>query len=307
VKAAGAVVLSVCLEKLSKIRDELLKMERLQWDEMLKEGVESESIDFVTGGTNDEEEKEGGGGGSGSVGGGLRKGWAKGVFRELKEEIKRRVPDVQVVLAFQGSIGKTNTGTSSAAGASGQSTPSSKKNKQQKQSQPKQEGDENMGSLMEIDDSQIQTGINFTETDREEDPDLTTEVLQSTALRLFRLYQIHFPDLVLESGFDHGKLVPAEFVVVGLPGGERKIAKATNVDAKDGEDEGGKGEDEKDEEDEKQENDESKKVKEEEAVMEAQKQLLELLLEVPEFKWWNHAGKCLLFHSVVLFSSRITT
>ncbi|KAJ3412602.1 nucleolar pre-ribosomal-associated protein 1 [Chytridiales sp. JEL 0842] len=209
VRHAASIVLAVCLEKLESVQKELERLEETQ----IAEAEVAISDDA--------------------------KGWSRSTIRSLRDEIKRRVPDVQIIIAFQNNLAKVLP-----------VTPSKKSKKE---------------DAMEIDDDQIMTGVVGVVPapaahDFEEDPDVTQDVLQSAAMRLLRLYQIHFNDLMLESGFDYGKLLPQELSLSNL-----------------------------------------------EAEIEAQKQLLELLLEVPAFKWWNHPAGSKSSHLATLLKFYILT
>ncbi|KAJ3294460.1 hypothetical protein HK104_003568 [Borealophlyctis nickersoniae] len=97
--------------------------------------------------------------------------WRK-ASTQLLEEIRRRVPELQIVLALQNTkaLGDVDT--------------------------------EMVDALLEEVDKQA------VETEKE----VSAELLQSAALRLLRHYQRYFPETVLESRFDYGKLLPADLM-----------------------------------------------------------------------------------------------
>ncbi|KAI9356524.1 ribosome 60S biogenesis N-terminal-domain-containing protein [Zopfochytrium polystomum] len=121
--------------------------------------------------------------------------------RQLREEMRRRIPDFQLILLQQNP-------------------------KERPAISEKKKDDEDSPVLQPVDRAEI-----------EEDPSITPEVLKGEGLKLIRLYQRHFPELVTESRFDYGKLIPADLTSLSE---------------------------------------------------EMQENVLGLLLELKDFKWWNH-------------------
>ena len=190
VRHASATVLSLALNRLGDIQN---RLRDLEYSQSQLEGASEE-------------------------------GWGLRMARELRDDVQRRIPDIQIIISFHGSVGKVND-----------NAPASKLD------------DEN--------ESGLDVGLNPSETklinasdNVDEDENITSDVMIVTSLGLIRGYQKYFPDTLLESRFDHGKLLPAKCVVSDdLP----KTFMAS---------------------------------------VEFQTELLNLLLEVPNFKWWNRAG-----------------
>ena len=99
--------------------------------------------------------------------------WRK-CWSDLLEEIRRRVPELQIILALQQPV-------SSKASTSADAIEVHVKGEEEGDAQAK-------------------------ETEKE----ITPELLQGAVLRLLRHYQRHFPANVSESRFDFGKLVPGD-------------------------------------------------------------------------------------------------
>ncbi|KAJ3233921.1 nucleolar pre-ribosomal-associated protein 1 [Chytriomyces hyalinus] len=116
----------------------------------------------------------------------------------LVNEIRRRVPEVQLVLGLYMKL----AGAEEAGSAAG------------KKSAPASKAAVKADEEMEV----VPSG----EADMEEDATVTPIVIQCASLRLIREYQNHFPEQMAESRFDYGKLVPVDLSSSGA-----EIQKAT--------------------------------------------------------------------------------
>ncbi|KAJ1559830.1 hypothetical protein HK405_009192, partial [Cladochytrium tenue] len=177
VRYTGGTILALAVERLGLFCDSLA-------------GLDTSVLESVTDDFTDPDS----GGGSGI--------WTA-TARRLKEEVIRRSPDFQTVLALQ-----------------------STKDKQSSLSK-------------EASNQEVTKG-----NESEEDPSVTQEAVQIISLRLIKLYKRHFGDVVLESRFDFGRILPHDLSQVSD---------------------------------------------------DLQESILGLLMEVKDFKWWNHPSKRLFF------------
>ncbi|TPX77778.1 hypothetical protein CcCBS67573_g00932 [Chytriomyces confervae] len=117
----------------------------------------------------------------------------------LVNEIRRRVPEVQLVLGLYMKLaGAEEAGN---AGKKSGNLPASK-------------------AVVKADE-EVEV-VPSGEADMEEDATVTPIVIQCASLRLIREYQNHFPEQMAESRFDYGKLVPSDLSSSGV-----EIQKAT--------------------------------------------------------------------------------
>lgn len=143
IKHTTAVVLTLAFEKLARVEDAI--------DTMISD-ISSSSVQLALTVGNVET---------------LMEKWSR-CKSDLLEEMRRRVPDLQIVLALQ------------------------------------------HHQLKEVGDTSQQT----MKMDVDESEEMAPETLYCTALRLLRHYQRQFPDAVIESRVNYGKLLPADLTIV---------------------------------------------------------------------------------------------
>ncbi|KAJ3138821.1 nucleolar pre-ribosomal-associated protein 1 [Physocladia obscura] len=159
VRHVAAFVLSRALEKLGCV---LVEIERVYKHLVCAAANSTDEFDITIAGEN-----------------GVGAEWIH-LAESLVDEIRKRVPEVQIVL---GLLVKISDGTSADSG---------KKNLQIQSS------------------ADLNAGVSDQQAEMEEDRTVTPIVLQCASLKLIREYQTHFPDLLAESKFDYGKLIPSD-------------------------------------------------------------------------------------------------
>ncbi|KAJ3148549.1 hypothetical protein HDU89_004646 [Geranomyces variabilis] len=147
VKHTSAVVLALAFEKLNVVQSAIRSV--------INELSRSQNLLAVT---------------VGNVAGLIRK-WTS-FFTEIAEELRRRLPDLQIILALQ--------------------------NQQLKQAGIKDDSKDATTDVMPIDEPAVQT------------EEISSETLHCAALQLIRHYQRQFPETVLESRVNYGKFLLAD-------------------------------------------------------------------------------------------------